>query len=485
MKPQRSSSSYESSTDVGAPGTRHPAPGTRHSAPGTPHSALGTPLPALRTPLPRRRLLALAAVGAGAVMVRPAAGARAQSRGVVREVLPNGLTVIVEERPTAATLALNLTTRAGSRDDGAAAGITFLTLRAMFAGTPRRPSTTALLQAAALVGGNVNGSAVAESSAFFTLVPSREADVAFDVLADIVTQPLMDEDTAMRLKQITVQDVARRRADPSGLIGELFTTAMFPGHPLSTPTGGVPEGLEPLTRDALVNHLRRYWVASNSVLAVVGRIRPEDAFARARQYFGEMQTGTANQRPAVPVQPRRSGEPVSGQAGQQQLQFRLAFPAPSLLEADRWPMTVLNAITSNRMFREIRTLRGLAYSAGSSYQGFTDIGAWYAAAGIDPENLESVLDLVRDEVRKLKDEPADTEELTGRIGQLTGGQILADESNADRASRIGSRAILGIPETEEFVQRVRAVTAADIQQVARTYFDLDRSVLVVVSPRAG
>src|SRR5262245_44593613 len=116
-------------------------------------AAVGLP----RVTLPRRRVLTLAATGAAASLLAPAGRSEAQSAQPVREVLPNGLTVIVEERPTAAVVALNLTVLAGSRDDGDTPGITLLTSRAMLAGTSRRPSNSELVRTAALVGGTVSG----------------------------------------------------------------------------------------------------------------------------------------------------------------------------------------------------------------------------------------------------------------------------------------------------------------------------------------
>src|SRR5207249_3545968 len=150
---------------------------------------------------------------------------------------------------------------------------------------------------------------------------------------------------------------------------------------------------------------------------------------------------------------------------EQQVLFRLGFPVPGILHPDRYPVTVLNAMmtgTTGRLYREVRAERGLAYVAGSGYTGYTDSGAWWATAGVDPQNLEATVEVVRNEVERLRSALPPTDEVGSKLTQIAGRQILADETNAARAGRLASQAVLGTESTEEFVRRIRQVTAADV-----------------------
>jgi zinc protease len=172
-------------------------------------------------------------------------------------------------------------------------------------------------------------------------------------------------------------------------------------------------------------------------------------------------------------------------AGQAQAQFRLGFAAPSLQSDDRYPMTVLDAVMggqSGRLFNAVRNERGLAYVAGSAYLTYTDAGSWFALAGVEPGNLEAALEVVEDEVQRLRDEPISDREVSDRIGLLVGQRILQGEGNGARAGQLAREEVIGEDSTDQFVARVRQVTAADIQRVAQQYLDIDRSVLVVVAP---
>lgn len=434
--------------------------------------------------LRRRRFLALAAVAAGAAFSGALAKATLAAPPV-RKVLPNGLVVIVEERRSANTVALHLAARAGARDDADLPGLTTLTSRLMFQGTGRRPSETDLQRAVAEVGGTLTRGTTAELSFFASVVPTAEVDIAFDLLSDLVLDPLFTAEALLRQQRIALLEQAQRRADPSLFLAALFQTALFAGHPLSIPPLGTPESLEALTRDALLANRQRLWGAANLALAVVGRIRPEDALAKAEQYFGSLPQGTANQRPIIPLSPPDTVQVVRGEVGQQQVQFRFGFPAPGLLEPDRYPMTVLDGLTGGpggRFFRELRSVRGLAYVADSAYVGFTDAGAWFIEAGVDPPNLDLALAVVHAEIQRLRDAPPETGEVTDKISEIAGRQVLAEETNAARASRLASRELLGIETTEEFVHRIREVTPTAIQSVAQTYLDPQRALLAIVGP---
>jgi predicted Zn-dependent peptidase len=423
-----------------------------------------------------------------ATVVRTAGVAAATAAAPVREVLANGLTVIAEERRTADTVALELTARAGARDDGDLPGVNLLTSRVMFQGTSRRPSETELQRAAAQVGGTLSRGTGLELSSFTSRMPAREVSLGFDLLAGLVLEPLLDEGALARQKQITLQDLGRSRSEPGSLLSDLFQEAIFPGHPVGRRIIGTEQGIESLTREDLLDARQRFWSAANLVLTVIGRIGVREAIARAQQYFGDLPSGSANERRPASLPPLASAQTVRGEAGQQQAQFRLGFQAAGLLEADRYPLVVLNALmagASGRLFKELRTERGLAYSAGAGYVAYTDAGAWFTAAGVDPQNVDTALEVVRAEVGRLRDEPPDAGEVASKISQIAGQQILADEGNAARASRLASQEILGTEPTEEFVRRIRQVIPADVQRVAQTYLDPDRALLVVVGPGTG
>ena len=437
--------------------------------------------------LSRRRLLGLG-VAAGAAALAPlprAASAAAPPRAPIGHMLPNGLAVVMEDRRSADTLAVELAARAGGRDTPDAPGLALLISRLMFQGTGSYPSETSLQRAAALVGGELTRGTSEETSVFRSVVPAFEANVAFELLSSLVLDPLLEESALARVKEIALQDLARRRASPSRLVADLFQSTLFAGHPLGTPVIGTPENIAAITPALLAAARERLWGARNLVLTIVGRLSAEEAVARAETYFGALPPGARNERPSVPAPAVDARRSVSAEVGQQQAQYRLGFIAPGLNHPDRHPFVLLDALVSDYLYDELRTSRGLAYFAGSDYLPFSDAGAWVAQANVDPQNAELALNLTLDVVRQLHSVPWRSTQLDAAKGLMAGRQILEEETNAARAERLSSQVTLDTESTDEYVRRLLAVTPGDVARVVQTYLHPDRATVAIVSPKVG
>jgi predicted Zn-dependent peptidase len=355
----------------------------------------------------------------------------------------------------------------------------------MYQGTPRRPSETELQRVATAVGGSLSRGTTIEWSNYSSVMPSREADLAFDLISDVVGNPLLDPEALARQRQVSLQELAQRRANPDIVLEELFVATLFGDHPASGPVLGDPATVRLIGPEDVAEQRERLWGAANLVLAVVGRIRPADALAKAGQYFGGLPGGASNEREAMAPQAPEQEVMVTTTGGEQQAQFRVGYTAPGLLEADRYPLVVFNALmngSSGRLFRSLRSTRGIAYFAGSAYTSYTDAGAWFATAEVDPANVDQALEVTREEIRQARDNMPNPAEVEPRISQIAGRQILADETNSARASRLASQRALGTESTDEYVRRIRQVTPADVQRVAQAYLQPERAVMIIVTP---
>lgn len=432
--------------------------------------------------LSRRRMLALAAAAGVALVGRRLRVSAAAN--VERQTLANGLTVIVEERPSADTVALQHTTLAGVRDDEDVPGSTVLTSRMLLQGTPRYPSLIALQRAATLAGGTISRGSTSEFSNISSVMPTDAAETAFDLVSDAVTNPLFALDAFNGQKKVALQDLAQRQSTPNILIGDLFQREIFAGQPLGQPPLGTPDSIAAMTLDTIQANRTRLWGAANTVVTVVGRMPVQDAFDLAARYFAALPAGTVNVRQPTQVLPPSSPQIVQATAGQQ-VQLRIGFTSPSLREPDRYPLAVLTEIMSGfsgRLLRSLRSELGLSFTPSATYATFSDAGAWYASVAADPSNLDQVLAVTRGEIQRIRDERADAGEVADAIRSIAGGAILASESNASVAGQLAAQQILGDVSTEEFVQRVQPVTATDVQRVAQTYLDLDHSLTALVGP---
>jgi zinc protease len=135
--------------------------------------------------------------------------------------------------------------------------------------------------------------------------------------------------------------------------------------------------------------------------------------------------------------------------------------------------------TSGRLFTEIRDRRGLAYSAYSSVSQFVDGGIFYVYAGTRPQMADAVLDLLKAELQRIVEQPIADEELQNAIGGEIGSRTISVETSANEALYMARDTVFGIPPREVQAAQIRAVTAADVQRVARRYLDPSRFSIVV------
>jgi zinc protease len=222
------------------------------------------------------------------------------------------------------------------------------------------------------------------------------------------------------------------------------------------------------------------------VIAVVGNFDPATIEAEVEAAVRDL---PARPLPArTPVSPQRAEEQVLERvsAGTHQAQVLVGVPGPSLTSRDRYAFAVLDAIVDDagrRLFTEIRDRRGLAYSVGSSLISLTDTGVWLMAAGVDPENVDLVTELLLAEMRRLREEPVSQEELESAKSYLEGRSVLGLETNLGQARRFASQEALGVREPiADYLAQIRLVTAEDIHRVANQYIDLERYTRVLVEP---
>jgi predicted Zn-dependent peptidase len=176
--------------------------------------------------------------------------------------------------------------------------------------------------------------------------------------------------------------------------------------------------------------------------------------------------------------------------GAEQSHIYIGMPVPGVATGDRAALRVLNAVlgrTSGRLFSEIRDRRGLAYSAYSSVSQFVDGGIFYVYAGTTPKSADAVLGLLKSELQRIREQPIDALELQNAIGGEIGSRVIGVETSANEALFMARDTVFGIPPREVQADQMRAVTAEDVQRVARNYLDPNRFSVIVTGtgPAAG
>jgi predicted Zn-dependent peptidase len=389
--------------------------------------------------------------------------------------LSNGIAVLTEHMPGLRSVTAGIWVRRGSRDESPELnGICHFIEHSVFKGTERRTAKDIAVESDRL-GGNLDAYTTHEMTGFAIKVADRSLPEAFDLLADVISNPTFVQDDLEREQKVILEEMKMVEDTPDELLGELFNAAYFPDQPLGRPIEGTPETVVSFDHETTKRFHVQEFATSNLVVAAAGNVNHEQLVDLVTRAFENRNGTPSNNRnlqlpsPAAPILIEQKKE-------LEQAHLIIATPWPHARSDNRYAASLLASIlggsTSSRLWQRIREDRGLAYSVGAGGSTFTDIGIFTIYAGTSPEHMDEVVDLSLEELRRIVGESVSEEELTLAKDQAISSILLGLESSSARASALARQEIVHgrrIP-PDEIIRRIEAVTVEEIQQVAREFF---------------
>jgi predicted Zn-dependent peptidase len=387
-------------------------------------------------------------------------------------VLVNGLTVATRQRPSAETVSVAVAVRAGGRDEAESLrGGSHLLEHLHFLGTARYPTTEALTGAVSAVGGNLNAATSTETTTYYATVPADRLGVAVDVLAEMMQRASFPAEAAERERGV-VQDELRG-GRPTGLSIGLASLGTALLGPLGQDAGGSVDGVGAIDVDALLAYRARRYTARNMVVGVVGPVEHRQVVSLAERAFTALPSGEALS--PTPLPDPASGQRLTGESPYESVVLA-GQRIPGLDSPDAAALLVLDGILDTPGTRMADAFEPVdfALAGGTRIQRFSDAGLWTGYAIAPPAAADEVAEVIREQIRRLQDEPLSEGEVAAATRYLSGSTLLAAERTEQQARHLATGLLLGIYETEESqAARIRAVTPAEVQRVARAYLDPD------------
>jgi len=392
-----------------------------------------------------------------------------------REVLPNGIVLLVAERPTVPIVVVRVALRAGAAFDPAGReGLANLTGSLLTRGTAKRTGPQ-LDTAIESVGGSLEASAGREDVTASLAVLKRDLGLGLDLLAEVVLSPAFPEDEIKRRIARIQAAIKRNEEDPEAVAGRALARLVFPGHTYGRPIEGTSESVGRLTRDDVVAHYRERVRPDSAVIAVVGAVTVDEARREVLARFG------AWSRPTTPADVVPQATPAAAPGSETmrkdvtQTTILLGRQAIRQTDPDYFALTVATRILgggqSARLYRRIRDEAGLAYSV-YAYLSPARAGA-SLVVGAQTRNAETarVLDLIRVEMERIGRDRVTDEELASAREYLIGSYGLRLDTSSKFAGYIVAleQHALGFDYPERYKREIGRVSAADVQRVAAKY----------------
>jgi zinc protease len=415
----------------------------------------------------------------------PARAADAAPPLAHREVLPNGIVLLVAERPAVPIVIVRVFSRAGAAfDPPDRAGLANLTAALVTRGTAKH-SGRDLDAAIEFVGGSLEAGAGRDGLACSLSVLVRDLPLGLDLLREVVREPTFPEAELRRKVQQISAAIQRSEENPGAVAERALARAVFPNHPYGTPVEGTRASLARITRDDVVAFHRRHVRPETTTIVVVGAVTVAQARDAILARFGDWTgpTGAAEAVPRATPQPPHAKTIVRDLT---QSTILLGRQAVDQSHPDYFPLTVaayvLGGGSASRLYLRVREEGGLAYSvyaflSPGRYGSSVTVGAQTRTAEVG-----RVVDLLRAEMTRLGREPVSAAELGLAKDYLIGSfpfRLETSRKTADFLVAVEHMG-LGLDYAARYRERIAAVTAADVQRVAATYFAPDGFSRVIV-----
>jgi zinc protease len=400
--------------------------------------------------------------------------------------LPNGLQVIAVSHHEQPAVSLRLILRVGgSQDPADKSGLAMLAASLLDQGTTTRDAEKIASSIDSI--GGATGTGSGSDLTFVNAVVMKDSfDLALDLVSDLATNPAFAPEEIDRQKQQMLSGLKVSYEDPDYIAGVVFDRLVYGYHPYGRPDTGTPQSISGITRDDLVKFHKTWFGANNAILAIVGDIQPEEAFAGAERAFGKWgRAQSAEVKVTEPPAPTRRVVVVD-RPGAVQTEIRVgnvALPRkhPDFLALDL-ALKILGGEGGNRLHRVLRSERGLTYGASADVYALKDAGDLMADTDTRSDTTAEALRLVVDEMWKLQRQKVSSRELADAQAYLTGSFPLTIETPSAIALQVLNAVFYGLDlsELQTFRERVNAVTPEDIQRVAQQYLRPDRLSIVLV-----
>ncbi len=410
--------------------------------------------------------------------------------------LPNGLRMVVKEDHRAPTVVHMVWYRAGAIDEvDGASGVAHVLEHMMFKGT-RKVGPGEFSKRVAAAGGRDNAFTSLDYTAYFQIVPKRALPEMMMLEADRMANLRLDaKEFAQEIKVIMEERRLRTEDNPQALLHERMSSVAFQAHPYRRPVIGWMNDLENMTYQDAQDWYRHWYAPNNATLVVVGDVEHAQVFKLAEKYYGAIKPQTLKQRRPY-VEPAQIGiKRLNVKAPAKLPYLALAWKAPKLkdVENDReaYALEMLAAVLdghdASRLSKSLVRTQKIAQSAGAGYDSVLRGEAQFTLEG-QPAEGRSVAELeaaLRNEIRRIQEEGVSAEELARVKTQTIASQIYKRDSLMAQAIEIGSHEVQGIGwrSIDRMLDRLRSVTAAEVQAVAKKYFTDDTLTIGVLDPQ--
>jgi len=353
-------------------------------------------------------------------------------------------------------------------------GISHFIEHMVFKGTKNR-SAEDIARSVDSIGGGLDAFTAKEMVSYNTKVLDEHLPLAFDVLADLVLNPLFRESDIAKEKGVILEELKMEVDNPEYLLHEIFSSNFWKDHPIGKPILGTKETVQRFHQEMLHKYYKRIYSPSNILITAAGNLDQERLVELAMRSFEGLRANGSLARDSAPVPHARLV--FRNKTSLEQTHLYMGVPSYPLPHEARFGCYVLNTVLgggmSSRLFQNIRERQGLAYAVYSELSMYRDTGCLAIYAGTSIETARQVVDSIVKEFRILKEELVPEEELRRAKDHLKGSFMLGLESTSSRMVNLARQEMYfkRFFTLDEMLESIENVSAREVQKIAREFFN--------------
>jgi len=431
-----------------------------------------------------------APLGKTAAAPAPAAAASVVQRE--RFELPNGMVLIVQENHANTTVAISASLRAGKAyDPPGKVGLADMTANLLDRGTATR-SSMQIAEEMEGAAAEIETGTGWETVGLHGKALSGDSELLIRNLADIICNPSFPADELEKMREQSRAGLEMDRDQPQENAYRNFYRAVLPaGHPYRVASfDEEAAGLKDITRDDLIAFHQERYTPRTLVMAVVGDVRVEEVRALVDRYFGDWQ-GEQFHPLVFPATTAKSAKVVATIPDKSQVDIYIGSPGGlKRTDPDYYAAQIMNLILggggalNSRLGDVVRDQNGLAYNIYSSFHASTGAGPWYVSLGVNPKNTDKAVELVEQEIARMRDGGVTQRELDDAVAFITGAHAISLETNNALANELMDTEYfhLGLDFPERVAGIYRAITRQQVNAAAMKYLHPNELAVSIAGP---
>ncbi len=391
--------------------------------------------------------------------------------------LKNGICLVCENMPFAKSVSVGIWVRAGSMYEKLyESGISHFIEHMLFKGTESRTAED-LAEEMDFIGGQINAYTARECTVYYTRTLENSLEKSLDVLSDMFYNSRFSPEDIELERNVVLEEIDMYEDSPEDVALDTIAESVWSKSTLGNPVAGTSKSVKKITRDMMLDYMKRRYTPENTVISVAGKFVEKNLLALCEKYFGVEAKGEKEETQTVEFQSgiwRRKKDI-------EQTHLSIAYPCPCLADDKSYEVSLLNNIfggsMSSRLFQAVREKNGLCYtiySYISSYQQAALLGIYVALAN---QNLGLVESIIDEEIERICSQRANEREIEKARSQMLCSIIMGSESVSARMNDNGkSQLLLGRLRTEEeIVEKINAISAEKVLETANAIFKNGKS----------